>query len=148
VARSSSRTERSSRAARALLLSPVVVLFAAATRLIIVIVVVSAYSVLLVNAIYRIPFDGGIMSDTLRRPWLPAEEVRVTGSNDPLVGYVLSTSDGWHVLLNNDPRQIIYIRSVLVTARTVCHIEQPGKFHEPLIKLEGAEPPPISTCGQ
>lgn len=108
-----------------------------------------AYSILFVYTVYyRPPANVGSVSDIARRPWLPAEEVRVTGRSDPLVGYVLSTSDGWHVLLNNDPRQIIYLRSVDVTARTVCHIKQPGEFHEPLIELEGAEPAPISTCGQ
>lgn len=114
----------------------------------IAIILACAYSVILVDTIYRIPFAGGLVSDALRRPWLPAEEVQVSSSGDPLVGYVLSTSDGWHVLLQEKTRQITYIKSADVIARTVCRIEQPGRFHAPLIKLQGVDPTRTLTCDQ
>lgn len=110
------------------------------------VVLACAYSVLLVDTIYRVPFNGGLVSDILRRPWLPAEEVQVSSSDDPLVGYVLSTIDGWHVLLQEKTRQITYIKSADVIARTVCRIEQPNRFHDPLIKLQGVNPTRTYTC--
>lgn len=111
-----------------------------------VMVLLSAYTVLLVDTVYRVPFNGGIVSDLLRRPWLPAEELNVAGSNDPVVGYTLSTSDGWHVLLAESTRQIIYLRSIDVTARAVCHVKPAEPPEPPLIKLVGVGDPPTSTC--
>lgn len=112
----------------------------------IVMVLVTAYAILLVDATYRVPFNGAIASDILRRPWLPAEEVSLTGRIDPLVGYTLSTSDGWHVLLVHQTRQIMYIRSIDVTARAVCHVKPTEPPKQPLIELVGANTYPTDTC--
>jgi len=110
------------------------------------IILLTAYTVLLVDTIYRVPFNGGVVSDILRRPWLPAEEVSLAGRVDPLVGYTLSTSDGWHVLLVDQTRQIMYIRSIDVAARAVCHVKPTEPPKQPLIELVGANTYPTDTC--
>ena len=53
--------------------------------------------------------------------WLPHETLTLSNSNpDPMVGYVLSDSNGWISLLRSGDRRIYRFRIEDVTARTLC----------------------------
>ena len=111
----------------------------------VLIAVASAYSALCVYAIYEVPFNTSATSDILRRPWLPAEQVQLS-SGEILVGYTLSTQDGWHALLEEEARRITYIPSRNVTARTVCDVRTMAEIPPPLISLRGSTPSSVPTC--
>lgn len=111
----------------------------------VLIAVASAYAAICVYAIYEVPFNASITSDILRRPWLPAEQVQLY-SGDVLVGYTLSTRDGWHGLLEEQTRRIIYIPSRDVAARTVCDVTTIASRPSPLINLQGTTPSSVPTC--
>jgi len=64
---------------------------------------------LFVQNVYRVPFDVTTYSETLRRPWLPPEEI-VTNTGEMRIGYMLSDSAGWHTVLRDSDRTITYIR--------------------------------------
>ena len=109
------------------------------------IAVACAYTAICVYAIYEVPFNTSVTSDILRRPWLPAEQVQLY-SGDVLVGYTLSTQDGWHALLEEQTRLITYIPSRNVAARTVCDVKTIASLPSPLISLQGTAPNSVPTC--
>ena len=111
----------------------------------VLIAMASAYSALCVYAVYEVPFNTSAASDILRRPWLPAEQVQLS-SGETLVGYTLSTQDGWHALLEEETRRITYIPSRNVTARTVCEVGTTASIPPPLINLRGSAPSSVITC--
>jgi len=87
------------------------------------------------------------MSEILRRPWLPAEEIQLSAGGPPLVGYTLSITSGWHVLLDERTRTIRYLRATEVATRTVCRLTEPTEaIPSPLIELEGVVPGKVPIC--
>jgi hypothetical protein len=103
---------------------------------------------LLVKTFYQVPFSVDLVSEIARRPWIPAEEISLKSDAVPRVGYTLSTSDKWQIVLNESDRSIIYLRADDVVARTTCkplstYIEQPKL---PLFPLRHVQLKPVKTC--
>jgi hypothetical protein len=104
------------------------------------------FFVLYVQNAYNVSFDKKGISEVVRRPWLPAEEIKLS-SGDTLVGYTLSSSVGWHVLLIEPTRTIKYLRATEVAERKVCHMAKPTEpIPPPLIELEGIIPSGVPLC--
>jgi hypothetical protein len=93
----------------------------------------------LVMQFYTIPIiavNPGILA---RSMWLPSEVITVKEQPQPTVGYVLSTSDGWFVVLTERNRAIEYIPADKVTARSVCAADENHMpSGRPLVRLYGA----------
>lgn len=106
------------------------------------------FFVLYIQTVYKFPFDAQVVSEILRRPWLPAEEIRLS-SGDTLVAYTMTIGNGWHVLLNERTRTISYVRAAEVLERTVCHVTEPTEpIPSPLIQLEGVAPGDVPICSR
>ncbi len=104
------------------------------------------FFVLYVQNAYHVSFDKKGISEIVRRPWLPAEEITLS-SGDTLVGYTLSSSVGWQVVLMEPTRTIRYLRATEVTGRKVCHMTTPTKpSPSPLIKFDGVVPGGVPLC--
>ncbi len=58
--------------------------------------------------------------------WLPPEVIATDDLQDPFVGYVLATDDGWTSVLEDEERTIVRIKSSLVTSRVVCTMSGEG----------------------
>jgi hypothetical protein len=111
-----------------------------------------AYSVLLgliaipvaraVMQFYDIPFTNIDPGPLVRRMWLPAEKLTVAAPGQPTVtvGYVLSTSDKWFVIITEPARTIEYVKSDSVLHRDVCAVDQYDESPQPpLVRLQGAQ---------
>ena len=85
------------------------------------IAIIAAIAVLFAQNLYGVPLNYATMSEIMRRPWLPAEEVLLK-SQDLRVGYTLATKDGWFQFLTEETRRVEYIPASQVTARRVCSI--------------------------
>jgi hypothetical protein len=103
------------------------------------------FFVLYVQNAYQVSFDKKGISEIVRRPWLPAEEITLS-SGDTLVGYTLSSSVGWQVLLLEPTRTIRYLRAPEVTGRKVCHMTKPPDSPSPLIEFDGVVPGGVPLC--
>lgn len=79
-----------------------------------------------------------------RAMWLPAEEIKVRSSNEPIVGYVVGTNVGWMTILTDAKRTIVVVRADQVESRNVCRIGEASSM--PLVPLPGAEVPQIAVC--
>jgi hypothetical protein len=111
-----------------------------------VVVVICAYALLLVQIVYRVPFDQQTASEIARRPWLPPEELVVEGQGT-LVGYTLATTDKWHVVLNDTDRTISYVGSASVRTRRVCRTTALQLMpRRPLVHLAGAQLVRLPPC--
>lgn len=71
--------------------------------------------------------------EQLRQPWLPAETITFT-SHQEIIGYVLSSSSDWLVVLMENNRKIVYYHASEVTSQQVCQIEHTGPM-KPLVTL-------------
>jgi hypothetical protein len=101
----------------------------------------------LVMQFYTIPITGIDPSQIARSMWLPAEKITVADQAQPTVGYVLSTSDSWFVVLTEQDRTIDYIKASAVVGRSVCSLNtSPLSGSTPLIKLAGATNPRTPSC--
>jgi hypothetical protein len=100
---------------------------------------------------YSMTFSLAHLSQTVRLPWLPPEEITVEEEERKTtkqVAYVLSVSGEWTVLLDEEHRTISYVPSSQVKARKVCELPATSTAHDPpVIKLEGAERPDLEDCG-
>lgn len=84
-----------------------------------IISVVATSALLLVQNFYVTPLKPANLWATARHPWLPTEELQLN-SNHTVVGYVLSTNDGWFAVLLESSRTIDYIHASNITGRMVC----------------------------
>jgi hypothetical protein len=100
--------------------------------------IICAVSVLFVQKVYKVPFNTSAVMEIFHRPWLPTERITLSSGGDPVVGYTLSTSDGWHVLLLERTRTIRYLRAAEVAGREVCHLTPLGSIPPPLIKQQSS----------
>lgn len=112
-----------------------------------VVAAVCFFGLLFVQAVYQVPFDLTHGSQVVRRPWMPAEEITLDNGR-VLIGYTISSKDGWFLILNDEDRTTEYIRAASVSGRRVCtHERDQIKYRDPLIKLVGAREPRTHTCG-
>lgn len=108
--------------------------------------VICVFGLLFMHSVYRVPFDANYASQIARRPWLPAEEV-VVESGDRYVGYVISTTDGWFLLVNESNRALEYLPAESVVDRRVCTPESYDlEYRAPLVALPGAGAPSGRVC--
>jgi hypothetical protein len=112
----------------------------------IVIIIVTYLAFSVISSVFRIPADSSEYSNALEEVWIPAETLTVTPGS-PIVGYVLSTGDGWFVVLVNDTRTIEYIPANKISARSICELPQYSqKGPKPLINLATAQPVQVPLC--
>jgi hypothetical protein len=83
--------------------------------------------------LYPLPIQSDFYAQQLRQPWLPAEVISQT-SGQNIVGYVLSKSDGWFVVLQADNRDIYYLPAAQVANQEVCQLG-PMSIERPIIDL-------------
>lgn len=83
--------------------------------------------------LYPLPTQGNFYAQQLQRPWLPAEQFTLT-SHATFVGYLLSRSDGWFIVLVAPNRSIAYVHSGDVAGQRVCEIGPAGR-ERPLVAL-------------
>jgi hypothetical protein len=89
-----------------------------------------------VVSLYFLPNQSDFYSQQLRQPWIPTEDISLA-SGQSIVGYVLSKSDDWFVVLQEDNRNISYLPSGQVTNQTVCQLGTIST-ERPLIDLYSA----------
>lgn len=107
---------------------------------------ICALALLFIQQVYRVSTDLDTISETLRRPWLPAEKIELK-SGAIRVGYILSTDKEWHTVLDDDKRIISYIRVGEVANRTVCRAgTPPPKLPPPLVHLKPVPVTPVDPC--
>ena len=64
-----------------------------------------------------------------REPWIPVERIAVASSSNPdLVGYVLSDEAERTLVLQEDPRQLIWLDSTAIESRELCRMETPDSL--------------------
>lgn len=85
---------------------------------------VCTLAVVFVQTVYRVPFDRTAASEIVRRPWLPTEKIDVKPT-ETYVGYLVSTEGGWHTVLKDSDRTIVYIRRGEIASREVCRVGPP-----------------------
>jgi hypothetical protein len=97
--------------------------------------------------LYPLPSHRSYYVNVLETPWLPAEEL---GLKSGLIytGYVLSTDNGWFVVLLNTTRRIAYIPAGEVVFRTTCQPQSagPAELGAPLVPIFYARPPDVAAC--
>ncbi|MER7005241.1 hypothetical protein ABT297_19650 [Dactylosporangium sp. NPDC000555] len=87
------------------------------------------------SKVYDNPHDIRGLAGIARYPWFPAEKIS-TDSDEVIVGYTLSVKDGWHVILREDDREVVYVKADKVKSRAVCSVDKgSGGSLPPLIKL-------------
>lgn len=100
-----------------------------------------------ISNFYPLPGHRSYYVEVLRAPWLPAEKIRMSTG---LVynGYVLSTDNGWFIVLLAHERRIVYLPANDVVERTVCQTSTPGQppQRKPLIPLFYVAPPRLPAC--
>lgn len=108
--------------------------------------VICTFGLLFMLAVYRVPFNVDYASQIARRPWLPAEEIQ-TKSDEERVGYVISTADGWFLLMNESERSLEYIPADEVVSRVVCTPRSYSvEYRSPLIDIRGSGKPAGEIC--
>ena len=86
------------------------------------------------------------ISETLRRPWLPAEKIDLK-SGGMHIGYVLSIDREWYTVLDESKRTISYIPVGEVVDRTVCRVvSPPPNLPPPLVHLKPVAVSPVDPC--
>lgn len=97
---------------------------------------VCGFSVLYVQAVYDVPFNSKSIAEIARRPWLPAEKIRLSTGERPLVGYTMSVGNGWQVVLLERSRTVRYLRATDVVERKICYVgELAAPTRPPLVPL-------------
>lgn len=98
--------------------------------------------------VYRVPFDVQNAAQIMRRPWLPAEEIH-TNEGKVYIGFVVSSADGWFLVMAENNRELQYIKADSVVERLVCTPPSYDvEYRSPLIELRGAGKPMGRVCGQ
>ena len=84
-------------------------------------------------AIYPLPYKDNSYATELRRPWLPSETISLA-SNQKVVGYTLSSSSDWLVVLDEKTRHVEYYPSREVVRRSICQLDE-SQTGKPLLSL-------------
>lgn len=101
---------------------------------------VCGFSVLYVQAVYNVPFSEKGIAEIARRPWLPAEKIRLSTGAPPLVGYTMSVGNGWQVVLLERSRTVRYLRATDVVERNICYVgDLTAPTRPPLVPLNRDE---------
>lgn len=98
--------------------------------------------------IYPIPRTIGYYSALISQPWLPAERITV-GSDALVIGYTLSASDTWVIILDARTRTIRYVPAADVTGRLVCQLNSEhliASNPSPLVPLSTVRTPQLPSC--
>lgn len=107
---------------------------------------VCLFGLLFVQAVYRVPFDPAHGFQVVRRPWMPAEEIALKDGS-VIVGYTISSKDGWFLILKDEDRTIQYVLADSVTDRRVCTPKRDQiEYHDPLLKSKDAQEPKTRPC--
>ncbi|MGC4782008.1 hypothetical protein ACLQ3A_10215 [Micromonospora zamorensis] len=107
---------------------------------------VALFVLAFVDRMYQPPDEPSAVPEILQQPWLPPEKVTL-GNGKSWVGYTLSYKDGWHVLLEDKSRAIVYFRASDVKSRAVCRISTKLRAEvPPLIRLGPAIPDGVPDC--
>lgn len=107
---------------------------------------ICALTLLFIQQVYRVSTDPDTLSETLRRPWLPAEKIDLK-SGEARVGYVIATDKDWYTILDERTRTISYIRTEDILNRTVCRAGSPPRATPaPLIHLKPVPVSPVPAC--
>lgn len=99
-----------------------------------------------ITTLYRVPHSGPVIAETMRKPWMPAEEMRLkSGVID--VGYTIAIKDGWNIFLSEKSRTIEYIRADDVVSRKPCRVQTSPETHStPLLRLITVHRNPTPQC--
>lgn len=105
----------------------------------------SAFLTLMIQTTYQVPFNYSIASEIGRRPWLPPEEI-LSRSGELQVGYTVEQDVNWHIVLREEDRTIIYMKSDDIVSRTGCLPAgvAPERTRLPLIPAQGSRIVPDS----
>jgi hypothetical protein len=79
-----------------------------------------AVAALCISYVYPFPRSKDYYEAIMRTPWLPAEMILLR-SGDRIVGYPLSTANGWMEVLSDASRTIQYVPLGDVQAQVVCN---------------------------
>ena len=93
---------------------------------------------------YKVPFDLDNLSQVLRQPWLPAEEITLADGSKR-VAYAISPGDTWFTILEEDSRSIRYLRGSDVSTRRVCDV-RPSQPSPPFLQLRGSTVTTAPVC--
>jgi len=103
-----------------------------------------------ISYVYPIPRVFAYYKTLLRQPWVPPEHITL-GSGGFVVGYPLSTDNGWMTVLVEQPRTIQYLPAGDVHGRFVCKVitePQSTTVASAVISLSKTKPAPIPPCGR
>ena len=78
-------------------------------------------------------------------PWLPAEVVSTT-KGSKVIGYVLSTNDGWTTVLSERDRLVLSIRSENVASRSICAVSEGTNGRATIYQHWGQAPSRYAKC--
>ena len=102
-----------------------------------------------ISYVYPVPRAFAYYQDLLRQPWIPPEHITL-GSGGFVVGYPLSTGDGWMTVLVEQTRTIQYLPAGDVHGRLICKVitePQSTTVASAIISLSKTMPAPIPPCG-
>ena len=74
-----------------------------------------------VMSLVPFPLNHEFYTEVLKQPWQPAEVITLT-SGQRLIGYVVSDTGTWLVVLSEGTRTISYYRPAQVASRQICQI--------------------------
>jgi hypothetical protein len=100
--------------------------------------------------VYPIPRTMNYYKALISQPWLPAERITVR-SGSPIVGYTLSASDTWVIILDAYTRTIQYVPAPDVTARLVCQLYSGtliSSHSSPIVPLYSTKSSRLPLCSQ
>ncbi|SCG53750.1 Protein of unknown function [Micromonospora echinaurantiaca] len=110
--------------------------------------VLALFILALTDRMYQLPGEPSAVPEIVQQPWLPPEKVTLTNGKS-WIGYTLSYKDGWHVLLEDQGRTILYFRANEVKSRTVCRASTKLRAERPpLIRLGPPIPDGVPDCRQ
>ena len=92
---------------------------------------------------YPLPKEATRIPELTRKVWLPAEQLDVK-ERGQVVGYVLSTEEGWFTVLVEADRTVIRIKSDDIDSRQICRLGSPDGL--PLIRPKAASIPTVLSC--
>jgi hypothetical protein len=107
---------------------------------------VALFMLAFTDKLYQPPTAPNAVPRIMKQPWLPSEKVTLR-NGEWWVGYTLSYKDGWHVLLEEQGRTIVFLRADDVRSRTVCRTSDVLKAERPpLIQLGPRLPDGVLDC--
>lgn len=104
-----------------------------------IVAALSSLLTMIIQVTYQVPFNHSVVSEIGRRPWLPPEEVLLK-SGAVEVGYTIKQDVNWHIVLREEDRTVIYVKSDDIVSRTGCLPQgvAPERTQLPLVPAEGS----------